>query len=219
MFTNKAIFSFWPLKLVQVSFAAFHFFVTWLTLHTLSRPCFAFFVPQWASARQMIPLSIAMSLNVILPNFSLAYSTVTFYQVARILLTPVVALMNYVMYQATVPRNAILALVPACIGVGMVSYFDSRPTDDETIKTTSSLGVVYALAGIFASSLYTVWIASYIKKLKMTSMQLLYNQAPISLFLLFYVMPFVDAFPHVSEIPISNWILILLVCGRTATKN
>ena len=219
MFTNKAIFSFEPLKLVQVSFATFHFFITWLTLYTLSRPCFAFFVPQWAAARQLIPLSIAMALNVILPNFSLAYSTVTFYQVARILLTPVVALMNYVMYQATMPRNAILALVPACIGVGMVSYFDSRPTDDEAIKTTSSLGVVYAFAGIFASSLYTVWIASSIKKLKMTSMQLLYNQAPISILLLFYVMPFVDAFPHVSEIPISKWILILLVCGRTATKN
>lgn len=152
-----------------------------------------------------------MSLNVILPNLSLAYSSVTFYQVARILLTPVVALMNYILYQATLPRNAILALVPACMGVGMVSYYDSLPTGDGKVKTTSGLGMVFAFSGIFASSLYTVWIASYHRKLQMSSMQLLYNQAPVSAFLLLYVIPFVDAFPSWTEVPINKWVLIMLV--------
>ena len=156
-----------------------------------------------------------MSLNVILPNLSLAFSSVTFYQVARILLTPTVALMNFVMYQATLPRNAILALVPACAGVGMVSYYDSLPTSDENVKTTSGLGVVFAFTGIFASSLYTVWIASYHRKLQMTSMQLLYNQAPVSFILLLYVMPFADTFPTWAEVPISKWVLILLVCRES----
>ncbi len=159
----------------------------------------------------MIPLSIAMSLNVILPNLSLAYSSVTFYQVARILLTPTVALMNYVLYQATLPRNAILALVPACMGVGMVSYYDSLPTGDNNVKATSGLGVIFAFTGIFASSLYTVWIASYHRKLQMSSMQLLYNQAPVSAFLLLYVIPFVDTFPSWAEVNINKWILIFLV--------
>lgn len=210
VFTNKAIFSDPTLKLAQLTFAAFHFFITWLTLFTISRPRFAFFVPRRAAVRDILPLAVAMSLNVILPNLSLAFSSVTFYQVARILLTPTVAAMNFVLYRATLPRNAILSLIPACAGVGMVSYYDSLPTADSSVKTTTGLGVIFAFAGIFASSLYTVWIASYHRKLKMSSMQLLFNQAPVSAFMLLYVIPFVDTFPVWAEVPVNRWVMIMM---------
>ncbi|KAL3425470.1 triose-phosphate transporter [Phlyctema vagabunda] len=210
VFTNKAIFSDPSLKLAQLTFAAFHFFITWLTLFTLSRPRFAFFSPRRVAIKDIFPLAIAMALNVILPNLSLAFSTVTFYQVARILLTPTVALMNFVLYKSTLPRNAIYALVPACLGVGMVSYYDSLPSADATVKTTSSLGVIFAFAGIFASSIYTVWIASYHKKLQMNSMQLLFNQAPLAAFMLLYVIPFVDTFPVWTEVPVNRWVMIMM---------
>jgi len=170
------------------------------------------FVPRRVAIKEIIPLAIAMSLNVILPNLSLAFSSVTFYQVARILLTPTVALMNFVLYKATLPRNAIYSLVPACFGVGMVSYYDSLPTDDVNVKTTSGLGVFFAFSGIFASSLYTVWIASYHKKLQMNSMQLLFNQAPVSAFMLLYVIPFVDTFPVWTSVPLNRWVMIMMVC-------
>ncbi|KAK8020569.1 Solute carrier family 35 member E3 [Apiospora arundinis] len=210
VFTNKAIFSDPSLKLVQLSFAAFHFFITFLTLFILSRPQLAFFTPRRTTIREILPLCVAMALNVILPNLSLAFSSVTFYQVARIMLTPTVALMNFVLYKATLPRNALLALIPACMGVGMVSYYDSLPTKDTNVKTTSGLGVIFAFCGIFASSLYTVWIASYHRKLQMTSMQLLFNQAPVAAFLLLYVIPFVDTFPTWTELPVSRWVMILM---------
>ncbi|KAI0118832.1 integral membrane protein [Nemania sp. FL0031] len=210
VFTNKAIFSDPSLKLAQLTFAAFHFFMTWLLLYTLSRPRFAYFVPRRTTIREVIPLSIAMSLNVILPNLSLAYSSITFYQVARILLTPTVATMDFFLYHTTLPRNAIAALVPACIGVGVVSYYDSLPTDDANVKTTSSLGVIFAFSGIFASSLYTVWIKSYQRKLQISSMQLLFNQAPVSAFLLLYVIPFVDTFPTWTQVPANRWLMILM---------
>lgn len=214
VFVNKAIFSDPSLKLAQLTFAAFHFTITWFTLYILSRPRFAFFAPRRASIRDILPLSIAMALNVILPNLSLAFSTVTFYQVARILLTPCVALMNYVLYHQTLPTNAIIALVPACAGVGIVSYYDSLPAADANIKTTSGLGVIFAFAGIFASSLYTVWIASYHRKLQMSSMQLLFNQAPVSAFMLLYVIPFVDTFPVWSTVSVSRWVMILMVSSH-----
>ncbi|KAI1090866.1 integral membrane protein [Rostrohypoxylon terebratum] len=210
VFTNKAIFSDPSLKLAQLTFAAFHFFMTWLFLFTLSRPRFAFFSPRRISLREIIPLSIAMSLNVVLPNLSLAFSTVTFYQVARILLTPTVATMDYVLYKSVLPENAILALVPACLGVAMVSYYDSLPTEDASVKTTSGLGVIFAFSGIFASSLYTVWIKSYQRKLQVSSMQLLFNQAPVSALLLLYAIPFIDTFPTWSEVPVNRWFMILM---------
>ena len=152
-----------------------------------------------------------MSANVIFPNLSLAFSTVTFYQVARILLTPVVAIMNFVLYGSRLPRNAVYALVPACAGVGMVSYYDSLPSANAAVKTTSTLGVIFAFTGIFASSLYTVWIASYHKKLQMNSMQLLFNQAPLAAFMLLYVIPFVDTFPQWTTVGLPKWIMILMV--------
>ncbi|KAI3336748.1 TPT-domain-containing protein [Xylariaceae sp. AK1471] len=210
VFTNKAIFSDPSLKLAQLTFAAFHFFMTWLLLYTLSRPRLAYFVPRRTTIREVIPLSIAMSLNVILPNLSLAYSSITFYQVARILLTPTVATMDFVLYQTTLPRNAMVALVPACLGVGVVSYYDSLPTGDANVKTTSSIGVIFAFSGIFASSLYTVWIKSYQRKLQISSMQLLFNQAPVSAFLLLYAIPFVDTFPTWSQVPINRWLMIFM---------
>lgn len=137
-----------------------------------------------------------MSLNVILPNLSLAFSTVAFYQIARILLTPTVAALNYVLYRATLPRNAVLALVPTCLGVAAVTYYDAQPAGDKaTTGTTTRLGVVFALAGTAASSLYTVWIGSYHRRLQMSSMQLLFNQAPVAAALLLYVIPLVDVLP------------------------
>ncbi|KAK3375196.1 solute carrier family 35 member E3 [Podospora didyma] len=219
VFTNKAIFSDPSLKLAQLTFAAFHFFVTWLTLYIISRPRFGFFMPRRTALRDIIPLSVAMSLNVILPNLSLAFSSVTFYQVARILLTPTVAAMNFVLYQATLPRNALIALVPACAGVGMVSYYDSLPSGNTNVKTTSSLGVMFAFMGIFASSLYTVWIASYHRKLKMSSMQLLFNQAPVSAIMLLYIIPFVDTFPVWAEVQRTRWLMIFMSGGFASLIN
>lgn len=215
VFTNKAIFSDKSLKHVQLSFATFHFTITWLALYVLSRERFGFFTPQKASFGHTAPLSIAMALNVVFPNLSLAYSSVAFYQIARILMTPSVAAMDYVMYKVTLPLKACLTLIPACIGVGMVSYYDSRPTSNTTIKTTSQLGVMFAFLGVFFSSLYTVWISAFRRRLNMTSMQLLFNQAPISAFMLLYVIPFVDTFPVWGDVSLNRWVLILLVSAQS----
>lgn len=192
-------------------FTCFHFLVTWMALFVLSRPRFGFFVPSYAPFRTMMPLAVAMCLNVVFPNLSLAFSSVTFYQVARTLLTPAVAVFNFVLHGATLPRMAVVSLVPVCVGVGIVSYYDSLPASDADVRTTSSLGIVFAMSGIVASSVYTVWIGSYQTELKMSSMQLLYNQAPIASLLLVYAIPFCDTLPQWTAVPLSRWLMILLV--------
>ncbi|KAI9833825.1 MAG: hypothetical protein M1826_006348 [Phylliscum demangeonii] len=210
VFVNKNIFDDPSFRQAQSAFAAFHFFVSAGVLWIASSARVGMFQRRRAPIREMIPLAVAMCLNVILPNVSLAFSSVTFYQIARILLTPVVALVNYVFYRSAIPRPAAYALAPICLGVAIVSYYDSRPVADAKIKTTSSVGVVFALVGVMASAVYTVWIGVYHKKLKMSSMQLLLNQAPISCVLLLYVIPFSDRFPNWGQAPLSRWMLILL---------
>ncbi|KAF3938836.1 hypothetical protein ABW19_dt0206119 [Dactylella cylindrospora] len=219
VFTNKAIFDDPSFKKMQTSFAAFHFLCTTLTLFVISRPMFGFFVPRRAGFLEIAPLSFAMCLNVILPNLSLAYSSVTFYQIARILLTPFVALINYIFYHVSIPRNASLALIPVCFGVGIVSYYDTLPDPSKPTQVTSTAGVIFAFSGVVASSLYTVWIGTYHRKLNMSSMQLLFNQAPVSTFLLLYFIPFCDTFPVWSGVTVNKYLLILLSGGFASLIN
>jgi len=180
---------------------------------------FGFFVPRRAGFLEIAPLSLAMCLNVILPNLSLAYSSITFYQIARILLTPFVALINFVFYKVSIPQNAVLALIPVCGGVGIVSYYDTIPDPNAPIKTTSFAGVIFAFSGVIASSVYTVWIGTFHRKLNMSSMQLLFNQAPVSSFLLLYFIPFCDTFPTWSMVPGTRWAMILLSGGFASLIN
>ena len=218
VFTNKQIFKDPHLRKNQSTFAGFHFVVTAATLYYASRGTKALFQPQRASLLSMMPLGLAMCLNVILPNLSLAYSSVTFYQIARVLLTPMVAVIHFAVYCVRLPREAGYCLVPICLGVAMVSYYDTRPRQGSrgSAGETSFAGVVFALSGVMASSLYTVWIETYRKKFEMNSMQLLFNQAPISAFLLLYAIPYTDQMPDWSQVTLSKWGLILFVSACPA---
>ncbi|OWP02783.1 hypothetical protein B2J93_9057 [Marssonina coronariae] len=219
VFTNKAIFDDPNFKLMQTSFASFHFVCTGLTLWVVSRPSIGAFVPKRAGVVEMLPLAFSMCLNVVLPNLSLAFSTVTVYQLCRVLLTPMTAIINYVFYSATIPRNAALALIPVCLGVGITSYYDTKPAASDTVQTTSITGVVFALSGVLASSAYTVLIGAYHKKLQMSSSQLLLNQAPISSVMLMFAVPVVDRIPVFGDVPQYRWMMILMSGGFAALIN
>lgn len=208
VFVNKAIFNDPSFRDAQLSFASFHFFITFATLHVVSMSRFGFFERRKAKILDVVPLAGAMCLNVVLPNLSLAHSSVTFYQTARVLLTPVVAILNYILFRMTIPRQAAYTLVPVCFGVAMVTYYDVKPGAES--KNTSNLGVASAMAGVVASSVYTVWIAYFHKKLEMTSVQLLHNQALLGAVVLLYVVPFVDTLPIFAEVALNKWLMIIM---------
>lgn len=106
-----------------------------------------------------------MIFDVVLPNASLAYSTIQFYQVARVLLTPCVTLLNFTLYNRKIPKSAALTLIPIYLGVAVVSYFDTMPKGDPKGQVTRPFGSAFAATGVLASSLYTVWIKWYHEKL------------------------------------------------------
>ncbi|KAL4897553.1 hypothetical protein BDV59DRAFT_167972 [Aspergillus ambiguus] len=209
VFINKSIFSDPSFSNCQVSFAAYHFFITAGTLWAASRPWCGLFTPKEASIAQMLPLSVAMCIQVVLQNLGLAHSSVMFHQLSRLLLTPIVAGLNYVLYRSKIPRPAFLPLALLCTGVGVVSYYDSLPKDDGK-PTTSFWGILFAFAGVSASSIYVVWIGHYHRKLEMSSMQLLLNQAPVSAGLLLFAIPWMETPPSVYSVPGSMWFSILL---------
>lgn len=206
VFTNKAIFSDPNLVKMPVAFAAFHFACTSLTLFVVSQ--FGAFQPRRLKPLQILPLCFAFCGNVILPNLSLAFSSVTFYQLVRILLTPGTAALNYLFYNTKISMAAGLAIIPICAGVGLTTYYDALSVTSE--RTTSIYGVVFALAGVTVSCVYTIWIGTFAKKYQVSSMQLLYNQAPWSVLLLLICVPFSDTIPVFSEVSNNAWILVLM---------
>ena len=211
VFVNKALFDDPQFKHVQLSFVTYHFALTTLLLYELSRPRWAFFEVKRAKITEMLPLAISFCLQVVLPNCSLAYSSVVFYQMVRVLLTPFVALINYFNYAQSIPKAATYTLIPVCVGVGILSYYEAVPQADTEGKRTSFLGVFFAFTGVLASSMYTVWIKVYHKRLEMNSMQLLFNQAPIGAVILLYIVPFADTFPAWSEITLGKWTMVFMV--------
>ncbi|KAL8881720.1 MAG: hypothetical protein Q9198_001135 [Flavoplaca austrocitrina] len=219
VFTNKTIFDDPAFRQSQVAFATFHLFITALTLYILSRPYISLFVPNPMRLRLMLPLATTMCLNVIFQNLSLTYSSITFYQIARILFTPMVALINYLFYQKSIPRNAAYTLLPMCLGVFIISYYEPKSTAHPEAEETSMLSVFLALTSVFIGSVYTVWISSYQRKFDLNGFQLLYNQAPIGGVMLMVLIPWTDRLAVVREVPVNKWLMILLSGSLAALIN
>ncbi|KAL8782495.1 MAG: hypothetical protein Q9213_005334 [Squamulea squamosa] len=219
VFTNKAIFDDPSFRQSQVAFATFHLFITAITLYVLSRPFISLFVPHPMRLRPMLPLATTMCLNVIFQNLSLTYSSITFYQIARILFTPMVAIINFLFYQKSIPRNAAYTLLPMCLGVFIISYYEPKSTAHREAEQTSMLSVFLALTSVFIGSVYTVWIASYQRKFEMNGFQLLHNQAPIGGVMLMVLIPWTDKLPVVQEVPANKWLMILLSGSLAALIN
>ncbi|CAF9926702.1 MAG: hypothetical protein ALECFALPRED_003507 [Alectoria fallacina] len=212
VFCNKAIFSDKSFSQCQAAFAAFHFFVTAATLYLLSRPSVAMFEPRKIPIMNMLPLAVAMAMNIVGMNVSLQVSTITFYQITRVLLTPIVAIINFFFYKKTIPKMAVYALIPMCFGVGLISYYDQKKTPDPgaPIKAVGALSVLLAIGSVTVSGIYTIWIGTYQRKYEANGFQLLYNQAPLGGVLLLYVVPWTDKFPALDQTPAVMWGMILL---------
>lgn len=131
-------------------------------------------------------------------------------------------MLDYVVTGKTVSRQAAVALVPVCVGVGIVSWVDANRDasgggngsggEGGSDGGTALLGIVFAITGVGASAVYTVLIAKSHKTTGLSSMQLLLNQAPVSVLLLLYVVPFVDDIAIWRYgIEGSAWVLIGLV--------
>ncbi|OJD15137.1 hypothetical protein AJ78_04594 [Emergomyces pasteurianus Ep9510] len=211
VYVNKLIFSDHSLGRCPLGFVAFHFFITSTMLYLASRPKVRLFVPARTSILEVLPLTLIMCANVVFLNLSLAFSSILCYQVVRILLTPLTVIIDFCFYRSRIPLKACLALIPTCIGVGIVSYSDSSSASKKaTVETTSALGVIFSFTGVTISAIYTLWVSQYHKKLQMDSMQLLYNQVPFGALFLFIASLLTDTFPVWGEVLPRQWMLLII---------
>jgi solute carrier family 35 protein E3 len=113
-----------------------------------------------------------------------------------------VALLQFIYLGKSVSGLTVAALAAVCIGVAL--------TNTGSGAGTTTLGASIAVAAFTVTAFYQVWIGKKIKDFGVSSPQLLLNQAPISVLLLAFMVPFFDTMPYISQIPRETRIALFL---------
>ncbi|KAI8929578.1 triose-phosphate transporter family-domain-containing protein [Entophlyctis helioformis] len=165
-----------------------HFVVTFVGLEICAR--YGLFVRKRIPVRQVAGLCLVFSAFVVLTNLSLQYNSVGFYQMAKVLTTPFIVVVQTIFYGMSFSLRVKAALTVTCVGVGISSASDVQ---------VNVLGTVFALAGVAAAGLYQIWVGTRQKELGVDSFQLLYYQAPISAMMLLFLVPVLDDMGKLSK--------------------
>jgi solute carrier family 35 protein E3 len=133
--------------------------------------------------------------------------------------TPCVALLQFIFLGKSISGLTIAALTAVCIGVGLTNTGSGA-------AGTTAFGASIAVAAFTVTAFYQVWIGKKMKDFAVSSPQLLLNQAPISVLLLAFMVPFFDTIPDAAKIPqetrialfLSGLAAALLVCIHPAAR-
>lgn len=180
VFCNKLVFQNFDFK--YGTFLTFlHFIVTFIGLE-LCRRAGAF---EYKPLRivQVLPLSISFCGFVVLTNLSLVHNSVGFYQIMKVLTTPLIVIIETIWFDETYSFRIKSSLAIICVGVAIATVADAE---------ANFVGTVFALSALLITSMYQIWVKSKQRELECNSYQLLYYQAPISALLLIPIIPVFD---------------------------
>jgi len=181
-----------------------HFSFTFLGLQVCAW-C-GIFEPKKLDLWRVARLSSAFCGFVVLTNISLQLNSVGFYQVMKVLTTPVIAVIEYFIYSKALTQPLMASLTIVCLGVGI-----SSATDVEL----NLAGTIVALSGVLVTSFYQIWVGTEQRDLQANPLQLLYYQAPISAAMLVPAVFVLDDFKGLSQFVYSEKTvgLILASCS------
>eukprot|EP00049_Salpingoeca_infusionum_P006446 m.107017 g.107017 ORF g.107017 m.107017 type:complete len:308 (+) comp13315_c0_seq7:299-1222(+) len=160
----------------SITLTLIHFAVTALGLKLCSLA--GIFQPKQLRISDVLPLALAFCGFVVFTNLSLTYNTVGFYQLAKVMTTPVIVFVQFVFYKQTFALRILLSLLIVCIGVAQATNAD---------VTTSTLGMFFATCGVLVTAFYQIWVKTKQTDLDVNAFQLLYYQAPLSALVLVVV--------------------------------
>ncbi|KAL0106328.1 hypothetical protein PUN28_016210 [Cardiocondyla obscurior] len=149
--------------------------------------------------KEMVLIAMTFCGFVVLTNLSLAYNTVGTYQVAKMLTTPCVIVMQMLFYRKHFGILVKLTLIPIILGVVINFYYDIQ---------FNVIGAIYATLGVLVTSLYQIMINRKQKEFQMDPMQLLFYQAPLSAIMLWIVIPIWEP---VGQTFTHNWSLLDII--------
>ncbi|KAI8804749.1 triose-phosphate transporter family-domain-containing protein [Cladochytrium replicatum] len=159
----------------------FHFVMTSVGLELCAR--FGLYQRKRIPWSQVVALSASFCGFVVLTNLSLQYNSIAFYQMAKVLTTPTIVVIQSLYYGVQFSNLIKASLFVTCFGVLVTSVTDVK---------VNFIGTLCAISGVIVTSLYQIWVGTRQKELGANSMQLLAYQAPLSAFMLLFVIPLID---------------------------
>jgi solute carrier family 35 protein E3 len=162
-----------------------HFIVTFLGCVLFAR--LKFFEMKRLEIKRVLSISLAFCGYVAFNNMCLLTTSVTVYQISKILCTPVIVAVEWIYYGQRQSKETLFALVPVCLGIFVTVYSD---TD------VNAIGIFWAALAIIANSFYTIWGKTKQKDLGVTPLQILTYQAPMSALMLIFLAPVIDHWPR-----------------------
>eukprot|EP00047_Mylnosiga_fluctuans_P020544 m.93456 g.93456 ORF g.93456 m.93456 type:complete len:323 (+) comp8538_c0_seq1:2133-3101(+) len=191
VFLNKVVYNY---GFPNLALTLLHFLVTFIGLRICAS--LGIFEIKKVNIPAVIPLCLSFCGFVVLTNYSLQYNTVGFYQLAKVLTTPCIVVIQSLYYNTTFSWPIKLSLLPICVGVALASNADT---------STTTTGLIFAIAGVFVTSFYQIWVQTKQKELDLNPYQLLYYQAPISSVMLAAILPFLEPPFEPQGVFGSNW--------------
>ena len=151
-----------------------HFIMTFVGLE-VCRQFGVFERKKDVSLMQVLPLSLSFCGFVVMNNLSLLYNSVGFYQLMKVMTTPVIVLIQTFFYGETFAGKIKGSLAVICVGVATATVSDGE---------ANAFGTFIAVLALGVTSQYQIWVGTKQKELGCSSYQLLYFQAPLSAMIL-----------------------------------
>lgn len=204
VYTNKVIFkthSFQYGTLLTV----IHFAITTFGLFLCHMA--GVFQPKRIEILKIIPLCLSFCGFVALTNLSLVYNNIGFYQLIKVLTTPLLVVLQTLYFQKTFSTKVKLSLAVTCIGVAIATGSDSQAT---------LFGTFVALSALLVTCIYQIWVGTKQSELQCNGFQLLYYQAPISCVMLMPIAFFADNLSEYYFTPCFGTVCWILFSGVLA---
>lgn len=141
---NKMVFSVYGFRFGTL-LTTIHFVATSLYLYGMKR--MDLLRPKPIPLSGVVLLSLSFCGFVVLTNLSLQYNSVGFYQMAKVLTTPGVALIQFFFHGIRFRGSVMASLAVTCVGVMITTFTDI---------TFNVKGMIIALAGVVVTSFYQV---------------------------------------------------------------
>ncbi|XP_022739253.1 nucleotide-sugar uncharacterized transporter 1-like [Durio zibethinus] len=183
IFMNK-----WVLKNVGFQFPVFltviHYAVSWALMAILN---FFSILPASPSSKlapsSLFTFGCVNSVSTGLANVSLKYNSVGFYQMAKIAITPLIVLVEFIWYKKGLAFSKVIALTVVSIGVAVATVTDLQ---------FSLFGGCVALAWIIPSAINKILWSNVQQQENWTALGLMWKTTPITLFFLVLMTLFLD---------------------------
>ncbi|GBF98779.1 hypothetical protein Rsub_11361 [Raphidocelis subcapitata] len=182
---------------------AFTFATTLSALHFLTSAA-SLWIGQLVSGgpRPQLPwkdnlyFSVIANLSIASLNISLLVNTVGFYQIAKLLIIPFVAVVEMVWYEKRFTPEVTASMVVVAVGVGIVTVTD---------VSVNSLGLIIAGISVVASGMQQILCGVVQRKHKLQSHQLLSCTAPVQGAILIVLGPPIDYYITGASVMKYTW--------------